>query len=100
MRFQITKGFWGRVIVAYECPRCKTGLTSPIDDAGNSDACPECGATFMVPGSDAREKVRGYHATLMQEQHDRKAAKREARRKKFADMTLGQCAGYWILTVL
>jgi hypothetical protein len=50
--YKIEMGFWGGWYVHYECPKCHERLNSPLDDAGIADSCPECSATFTVPGED------------------------------------------------
>jgi hypothetical protein len=100
MRVQVKKGLMGRYTLGYDCPRCKTGLTSQLEDACKSDACPDCGATFVVPGSETRDKIHTYQATARQELDKERKVKQQVRREKFATMTAGQKAGYWTLTIL
>ena len=57
MNFQIKKRLLGGYSVKYECPRCKTGLSSALTDAGRVDACPDCQATFTVPGAKERDEL-------------------------------------------
>ena len=37
--------------------RCSAKLTSPLDDAGKTDTCPQCGTQFTVPGEYARDRI-------------------------------------------
>jgi hypothetical protein len=79
MNFKIKKGLFGGDTLLYDCPRCKTGLSSPLDDAGKPDACPECGQSFAIPGSDARDRIRNYQAEVAREQREAADAKKLAR---------------------
>ena len=36
--------------VHYACPKCARDLHSPLEEAGQSDSCPDCAARFVVPG--------------------------------------------------
>ncbi len=49
LNVEIRKGFFGGYSVSYDCPACSTRLTSPLKEAGTSDACPHCKAKFVVP---------------------------------------------------
>lgn len=51
--YQVKRGLSGKH-VHYECPGCDLGLDSPLNDAGKTDTCPECGQEFIVPGEDER----------------------------------------------
>jgi S1-C subfamily serine protease len=59
----------GGHIVVYHCRNCAARLKSPLDEAGTTDTCPACGAQFIVPGADERDRLR-----------DEKLAKKEAKR--------------------
>ena len=50
MEYVIKKSMTGRKRVVYDCPSCNTSLRSLFDNAGQSDYCPSCRATFIVPG--------------------------------------------------
>lgn len=56
--FQIKKGLLGGYKIGHACPHCSTSLTSPIDDAGNYDSCPNCNRQFVVPGKTERDRIR------------------------------------------
>jgi hypothetical protein len=62
---RIRKGLFGRYLVGYECPRCLTALTSPLDDAGKQDACPDCGTQFVVPGTKERAELNRNRTTQL-----------------------------------
>ncbi len=44
--------------VKYECPKCGETLKNPIKDAGSIDTCPNCNATFSVPGDELVARLR------------------------------------------
>lgn len=46
----VKKRLLGGYTVNYNCPRCTTALKSKLEEAGNHDTCPECGAQLVVPG--------------------------------------------------
>lgn len=78
-RVEIKKGLFGGRSVGYDCPNCKARLTSPLDDAGKQDSCPDCGARFVVPGVEERDRIRGEKAAAAQQ---RKRQKESAKRKR------------------
>ncbi|MCO6043297.1 hypothetical protein NG895_05205 [Aeoliella sp. ICT_H6.2] len=47
--YTVKKGALGTV-VQYECPQCKSPLTSNVSEAGGQDTCPDCGCVFVIPG--------------------------------------------------
>jgi hypothetical protein len=54
MKYEIkTRVFSSSKDVAYQCPHCQGNLISPLGDAGIQDDCPECGGSFIVPGTSA-----------------------------------------------
>lgn len=71
----------GAVTVHYACPTCQAELKSPVCDAGISDACPDCGAKFRVPGAEARraeEQRAAAEAAKQREAEDRERRRRHA----------------------
>jgi hypothetical protein len=74
---QVTKNLFGRYSIKYDCPQCKSRLTSPLNDAGKPDNCPDCGAAFLVPGVDERKKVLA--------ERERKLAERRAEKQRRAE---------------
>src|SRR5262245_3377415 len=50
-RVEIKKPLLGSHVVSYGCPHCDTHLTSPVDDIGKADFCPDCNRQFLVPGA-------------------------------------------------
>ena len=40
----------GAMSVSYPCSACGSRLTSPLNNAGGIDHCPDCGTKFVVPG--------------------------------------------------
>ena len=72
--YEIKSGPLGKS-VAYGCPNCGSRLTSPIDEAGGNDHCPDCHLEFVVPG----EKEQAAFQRERQEDANRKAVEREMR---------------------
>ena len=74
----------GRNQIHYKCLNCGADLHNPIEDAGMQDECPECGVGFVVPGIDARDRIRQQEERLILEREKRDAQTRrmqaEARR--------------------
>lgn len=64
---QVKRRLLGGHLLVYGCPKCQTRLTSPLDDAGKSDSCPDCGTTFVVPGVAEREQIRAEAAAAQQQ---------------------------------
>jgi DNA-directed RNA polymerase subunit RPC12/RpoP len=56
-RVEFKKSLLGRRTVSYDCPRCAARLSSPLEEAGKKDSCPDCGATFTVPGTEELDRV-------------------------------------------
>jgi hypothetical protein len=80
MRLELKTSVLGRQSLSYDCPHCETGLTSPLDDAGKDDTCPDCGESFAVPGSDERDKFRADEAHRRQQRELEKQRKAKATR--------------------
>lgn len=79
-RIDIKKGLFGRLTVGYDCPHCAARLKSPLDDAGKSDTCPECGIAFVVPGTEELRRIESEEAAAAQ-----RIREEEARRKQEQD---------------
>lgn len=86
MKYQIVKSFLGQRMLAYTCPGCNTKLRSPIVEAGQTDACPECNASFLVPGSDALQTYEKEQAeqkrVAAEETQQRKSRKQEEAKRR------------------
>jgi Zn-finger nucleic acid-binding protein len=54
---KINKTLLGKLHVKYDCPKCKLELENPLNEAGRSDTCPECGTVFVVPGESAQKEM-------------------------------------------
>jgi Zn-finger nucleic acid-binding protein len=54
---KINKTLQGKLHVIYDCPKCTLELENPLNEAGWSDFCPECGAVFNVPGESAQKEM-------------------------------------------
>ena len=74
MKYQVVKGITG-LSIKYNCPNCKSGLKSALREAGDTDACPDCGTTLIVPGTKERETVETH-------QREQKEAADRAKREK------------------
>ncbi len=76
MRYFVTKSLIGTPSVKYNCPGCKVRLTSSLREAGDADACPECGYAFEVPGVKERQQI--------EQRENAEREKREAEREQKA----------------
>jgi ribosomal protein L37AE/L43A len=65
----------GAVRVHYKCPACKTDLNARLEEAGVGDKCPECKATYTVPGAEE----------LAARRAEQRRAEEEAERKRVED---------------
>lgn len=55
--YKLNKTLAGKIRVKYVCPGCQSALESDLSEAGNSDACPDCGVAFLVPGIEKRQQL-------------------------------------------
>lgn len=55
--WEITKNLLSEHTVHYQCSECETRLKSPLGDAGKTDSCPNCRASFTVPGDEHRKRI-------------------------------------------
>jgi len=55
LRYTIKKNVLGIEQVHFDCPGCSSSLRCRLAEAGEPDACPECGAHFTTPGVAERE---------------------------------------------
>jgi S1-C subfamily serine protease len=78
-------GFGAHQIV-YHCRRCAAKLKSPLVEAGTTDTCPACGAAFIVPGADERDRLR--NERLVKDEANRASA--EAKRKAKSERAIRQ----------
>jgi hypothetical protein len=76
---RVKKSVFGAHVVVYDCPRCLTKLKSPLEDAGKSETCPQCGHAFVVPGADEREWIRTEVAAKAEAKRKAKEEQRELR---------------------
>ena len=58
MKFKILRstGPVKKMLVEYACPTCSSLLKNPLSEAGQADNCPECNASFNVPGKKEFDK--------------------------------------------
>lgn len=82
MATEVVRNFFGRYRVAYDCPNCGDRLRSPLTDAGKSDSCPNCSASFVVPGIEDLHRVTAEQNAKAQREHDLAEQRREAKRRK------------------
>lgn len=72
--------------IVFTCPKCQEELRSPLQEGGTAQACPDCGARFVVPGERekraaelaraAQEKARAEQQKALEDQAARDAAAR------------------------
>jgi DNA-directed RNA polymerase subunit RPC12/RpoP len=78
--YRVTGGPRGRK-VEFVCPRCTFALESPLEEAGNTYACPTCGHSVLVPGIDELRQFRLDEArkadTAAREEAKRRAQERD-----------------------
>ena len=67
----------GKLSVHYECPDCDADLTSALTDAGQPDNCPECEASFTVPGTRELKQQLAEKARVEREKQEADRLKRE-----------------------
>ncbi|MDA7918339.1 hypothetical protein N9B20_01625 [Mariniblastus sp.] len=56
MNYKIKKSLLGKENVLYSCGKCRRRLSSPLENAGKKDRCPDCQCAFVVPGGEVRKK--------------------------------------------
>jgi uncharacterized Zn finger protein (UPF0148 family) len=83
--FELKKGLLGGHTVSYQCPQCSTGLKARLDEAGKSDACPDCGAIYTIPGSDERNRI--VEAEVSATRQKQEQAERNLREKESREAT-------------
>ncbi|WP_164104419.1 MotA/TolQ/ExbB proton channel family protein [Candidatus Laterigemmans baculatus] len=64
--------------VKYDCPHCRTRLTSSIMEAGDEAPCPECHGLLQVPGEKEKMDEVGRQLGEQQRREQRGAMKKEA----------------------
>ncbi|WP_146593628.1 hypothetical protein [Novipirellula galeiformis] len=77
MKFQLKKSVLGRYTTKYQCPKCKIGLSSALEEAGQPDNCPECSASFQVPGKEKLDEWNRHKELMALEAKKKEAAKQE-----------------------
>src|SRR4051794_2361852 len=50
MGYHVRAGARGKRVVEFSCPHCQAPLQSPLEEAGQRFACPNCGGEFLTPG--------------------------------------------------
>lgn len=84
-RIEIKKKIIGGYTVGYDCPKCGTRLTSPLEDAGKPDSCPDCAAMFKVPGQSALAKIKAEEEVAAQQKSEQQEQKRIENEQKAAE---------------
>ena len=72
MRYELKKNLAGAYSVKFKCPKCGIKLSESLKNAGQQDACPECGQKFVIPGAEELSRQR--------KELDRIAAEKAARK--------------------
>lgn len=85
MDYKIKKGMMG-YRVHYNCPGCKTGLHNPINEAGITDVCPDCGTSYEVPGKQRWNEMKAAEDRKQKEREEQ--AKEKAKKKAEAKLAL------------
>lgn len=55
--YKVTKTLTGSYVVKFQCPHCKAALQEELTKAGDNDNCPDCKATFQIPGLKERSEL-------------------------------------------
>ena len=76
---RIARNTFGQLSLKYPCPLCGAKLASKAELAGKEDSCPDCQATFMVPGAD---NIHAFHRQETQKAKDRQQRQSEERLEK------------------
>jgi flagellar biosynthesis GTPase FlhF len=80
--YQVKKKVTGGYAVSYSCPHCMTALTSKLEEAGTSQACPNCSQQFVVPGKAEREQLRVKQEQEKRDKERQRQLEEQAARKK------------------
>lgn len=81
MKYTVKKSFSGYV-AKYECPGCNIDLRSPIRDAGQKEACPDCGTVYMVPGASEKRRIEAADAAKKEQAEAKKAEAQKSKQEK------------------
>lgn len=81
-RYAVKKNVLGVQSVKFECPntRCRSGLSTSLFDAGQSDQCPDCGIAFIAPGVPERRDAEHLAAKRKSEKEQAKEERAAQRR--------------------
>jgi hypothetical protein len=77
--YKIKKSLFGRYSISYSCPHCGESLSSPIEEGGKADICPNCRRPISVPG--AEEAAHILEERRVAEEQAREAAERKKQLK-------------------
>lgn len=85
MRYEIKKNMAGAYSVKFKCPKCGVRLSESLNNAGQQDACPECGHQFVIPGAEELERHRKEKARVAAEKAARKEAEEHEKQRARAE---------------
>lgn len=81
--YEVKERLFGRPIVSYRCPHCRSQLQSPLDEANSRQECPTCSKPFVTPGGAALAKqIRKDEAALAAEAVAQAQKRKKAELKK------------------
>jgi hypothetical protein len=75
--WRLEKTLFRQFVIKFRCPGCQTALSSPVRDAGNADACPDCRMLFVLPP----EAARNANQIIQAEQHEKDRIAEERKSK-------------------
>ena len=67
MDFEVNRSITGKWQVHYECPQCGEALVNELEDAGQTDTCPNCEFGFVVPGQQVKQEVEREQRELLRQ---------------------------------
>ena len=85
--WKLQQGVLGRFSILYSCPNCGSDLTSPSNDAGRADTCPDCSCVFILPQEAATQLEsiqKKREEAKVREQKAREQNKEEEQRRRRA----------------
>ncbi|HOB73553.1 MAG TPA: hypothetical protein PKG54_03410 [Phycisphaerae bacterium] len=85
MKYQIHKPLIGEEKILYNCPGCGIDLESKMSEAGATDRCPMCQATFTVPGQEEVQRRQREEAREKQTREEEKRRAHEAKARVAAE---------------
>jgi uncharacterized Zn finger protein (UPF0148 family) len=86
MKYRVESIFGGRRTVVFACPKCSAPLESPLEEAGQSFACPTCAQQTVTPGVPELQQWLSEHV----ETEARQAAAKQNREQEAARRAAAQ----------